>query len=268
MHSSYKRLGFTLIELLTVIAIIGILASILIPTVSRVRESAQRSSSASNLRQWGTALHIYLAENRNIMPGRGLSDRPTWADVENPGTVAMQAWYNVLPPYVNEKPLRELGNTDGMRTPQGSPLLNARSIHRAPGAEFDNGGAGIATGPLFSYSMNSQLNTSVSQGNNIPGRGDLRAATLSFSEYPSPTRTVFMFDQRTSTNEPQPVAPGVLGSGVARAYGRSSHITYRYGQTVNMVFLDGSVRNFRSAAINQGTSPTAENSVVLFAAFP
>lgn len=66
----YRRLhsAFTLIELLTVIAIIGILAAIIIPTVGSVREKAQRAVDANNLREIAKAAMIYAADNNDRLP--------------------------------------------------------------------------------------------------------------------------------------------------------------------------------------------------------
>lgn len=60
------RAGFTLIELLTVIAIIGVLAAIIVPTVGKVRKTAKNAQCVSNLRQWAGAIQLYSNDNNGM----------------------------------------------------------------------------------------------------------------------------------------------------------------------------------------------------------
>ena len=60
--------GFTLIELLVVVAIIGLLISILVPTLSKARGQAKKAATLAHLRGLGTAMAGYEVQNRGLHP--------------------------------------------------------------------------------------------------------------------------------------------------------------------------------------------------------
>jgi len=101
MHARNDRPGaaFTLIELLVSIAIIAMLLSIMLPTLSRVREKAKVTQCLSNLRQIGAALTAYDVENRRFpLTPYELGDHATFpASVRGP-TVDLR---EVLKPYMD-----------------------------------------------------------------------------------------------------------------------------------------------------------------------
>jgi len=66
-----SRRGFTLIELLVVIAIIAILAAILFPVFARAREAGRKTTCASNLRQIGLAILMYVSDYDDSFPNTG-----------------------------------------------------------------------------------------------------------------------------------------------------------------------------------------------------
>lgn len=205
------RAGFTLVELLVVVLIIAVLAALSAVGYSNFRERAKSIVSGNNLRQWGQALVLYTGENNGAIPYEGDADRVTWGSIAS--GVNETAWFNVLPPYVGQKPMRELTNADRQNH------LKGWGIHYCPLVQWRDWRR-----PAFSYMMNSQI-----YGSNGPS--DSPDVPVRLANIHEVSATVMFADLNQSYND--------------RPRGRGRHVDDRQpGDKVHLVFFDGSLRAF------------------------
>ncbi len=78
-HIQNSPQGFTLIELLVVLAIIAVLIGLILPSVQKVREAANRMRCANHLRQIGHAVHNFHDTHSAFPPDRIRNEWATWA---------------------------------------------------------------------------------------------------------------------------------------------------------------------------------------------
>ena len=72
-HPGHGPHGFSLIELLVIIAVLGILASLIVGVSRKVYTSSQKTIAMSGLRSVGTAIQLYAQDNQGYLPG------PLWS---------------------------------------------------------------------------------------------------------------------------------------------------------------------------------------------
>ena len=91
--------GFTLIELLVVIAVIAVLASLLLPALSRAKQAADNAVCRSNLRQQGIGLAMHVGD----FGAYPVFAAPRYPLPDRPGELGQNVWLDFLEPYVGDK---------------------------------------------------------------------------------------------------------------------------------------------------------------------
>jgi prepilin-type N-terminal cleavage/methylation domain-containing protein/prepilin-type processing-associated H-X9-DG protein len=202
--------AFTLIELLTVIAIIGILAAIIIPTVGKVRLSAKSAQCLSNLRQLGMGFNLFTADNKGRFPRVGLNPRPT-----DP-TKIDALWYSAISPYI-----------------QRAQIVSNNPVYRCP-AE--------AT-PVPPERVNSVIQYSVSRAIERSGSAVLATGLgAKPEEIPNTSQTFLLVDvsvndQGTTSNGS--MIYGQIAEAIATTPEASTTVAFRHNSGLNCLFVDG-----------------------------
>jgi prepilin-type processing-associated H-X9-DG protein/prepilin-type N-terminal cleavage/methylation domain-containing protein len=102
-----KSSGFTPIELLVVIAIIAILAAILFPVFAQAREKARQITCASNEKQIGLGILIYVEDVDGLYPP---SENWSWPKADGTSGGENEEWTDEIAPYIKS------GNATGTST--------------------------------------------------------------------------------------------------------------------------------------------------------
>lgn len=227
--------GFTLTELLTVMGLISLLISLLMPVLSKVRAAAGTTTCLSHLRQIGTAWTMYGVENYGRLPHR------MWNITSPPEA----AWYGSWPGIVDRNGVRgEALLCPAAREPADDHKRGYGDVSHAWNGLHSPEWTAIRlndqTYRVGSYGFNGYLTAGGGFGDD--GRATCIGAVKDTSNVPAFLDSAF-FALLPPQNVEQFPVPSLRGD--AAAPGQPDHWNFligRHGRGVNVYMADGSAR--------------------------
>ena len=234
--------GFTLIELLVVIAIIAILASLLLPSLSKAKKQANHARCLSNLKQWGLAWLMYTEENNGRF-SRGTT--VNWARGE--WVVALQSAYKKKP---------DLLFCPEATSRRGPGAQEVKVALNHPNAVEYGGPTTVYDFPIVDPTMqssNTRLLSSYGINNWVydpaPGITDIQGRNTAWNwrtmnNVPQPTRVPLFGDSMWRGGGPthNDAIPRFNGEWAGAGAEFHHFAIKRHGKGINLLFFDNSVR--------------------------
>ena len=254
-----------MIELLVVIAIIAILAAILMPVLNAAKKKAELINCLNNLREWGIGLHVYAADNNDLIPRDGTDSAETYEvySAANPpsGTPTdPYAWFNALPPNVGDQPLSyywNLMNANGGQPKKSLPFpgnnIGSKMWH-CPQIKVSRTDSFLQGGQygFFSYEMNLDLKATsyIHSGySSMPYPQEPKISQIrNVAAMVMLTEAVFSPSLEAITPEGTPIAtPSQNGTFPAS---RWSYFAWRHEENMaNLMFIDGHAASYKHSYV-------------------
>ena len=194
-----RRRGFTLLEMLAVIAIVGILASIILPALSKAKSRAEGISCLSNTRQLLAAWQVYAVDHNDLLP---YNLGGTGANGVSPVHTNLNWVNNVLDWSLNPDNTNTATLTEASL---GTYVSRAANIYRCPSDHVLSSAQSMAgwTARVRSYSMNAMIGNAGAAtmgGTNVNNPGYVQFFKL--TSIPQPTEIfVFLDEHPDSIND-------------------------------------------------------------------